>query len=116
MARQTAVAFRDRLERNVNAQELGYRTLRSLRVGDYVWATSTYAGKTDWLRVHAIGDLEPARFGRGTVRRVTLESSSMGWDPTTGAARMTTKYETVTMFTTGESVRIRRPHMSAAFN
>lgn len=107
------INFRDRLYREVTAQDLGHRTLRSLKVGDYVWSTSTAAGKTDWHRVHKIGDLEPARYGRGTLRRVTLECVAYGWDPANpGRQKLTKRYETVIVFSSGDSVHIARPTMT----
>ena len=105
MARTT---FTDRLYRNVIADDLGYRTLRSLRVGDYVKMSSTYVGTTDWFRVTEISDLRPAHYSRGKYRSVQVETVAYGWDDN-GAYRPTARYETIMIFTTNDSVHIRRP-------
>lgn len=107
------VAFTDRLYRNVNAADLGRRTLRSLKVGDYIRATSSHAGKTDYFRVTKIGDLEPAHYSRGTYRRVQIETVAYGWDEK-GAYRPAPRFESVIIFSSGDDVHIRRPFMSAA--
>lgn len=102
------ITFTDRLYRNVEADDLGYRTLRSLKVGDYVKMSSTYVGATDFFRVTKIGDLEPAHYSRGRYRRVRVETVRYGWDDN-GAYRPTAHYETIMMFTTNDSVHIVRP-------
>lgn len=102
------ITFTDRLYRNVEADDLGYRTLRSLKVGDYVKMSSTYVGATDWFQVTEISELQPAHYSRGKYRRVQVETVRYGWDDN-GAHRPTTRYETVMVFTTNDSIHIARP-------
>lgn len=102
------INFTDRLYRKITATDLGYRTIRSLRVGDYVMATSSHDGATDWRRVLEIGELEPARFSRGKFRTVTLETVTYGWDEN-GAHRPTPRRQKVSVFLTDDDIRIARP-------
>lgn len=102
------ITFTDRLHRDITATDLGRRTIRSLKVGDYVMATSHYDGATDWRRVVKIGELEPATLSRGRYRRVQLESVAYGWDDR-GAYRPAPRFHTVLAYTTGDDFRVARP-------